>query len=56
MNAITKTSQIQVSRSSPAYWPVTFNNPPLTVMGPEFVLEFRCIMTALETNEEVRLT
>jgi enoyl-CoA hydratase/carnithine racemase len=55
VNATTKTSQIQLSRPSPAYWRVTFNNPPLNVMGPEFVLEFRDIMTELEANEEVRV-
>ena len=36
----------QTHRSSARYWRVTFDNPPLNLMGPEFVLEFREIMTA----------
>jgi hypothetical protein len=55
VNATTKTAQIRLSRSSPAYWRVTFDNPPLNLMGPEFVLEFREIMTALETDEQVKV-
>ena len=47
MNAITKTAQIRLTRSSPACWRITFDNPPLNLMGPEFVLEFREIMTEL---------
>jgi enoyl-CoA hydratase/carnithine racemase len=47
--------QIQLSRSSPACWRVTFNNPPLNLMGPEFVSEFRNIMSALEASEELKV-
>ena len=46
MNATTKTAQLRISRSSPAYWRVTFDNPPLNVMGPQFVQEFREIEQA----------
>ena len=55
MNATTRTVQIRLTRSSPAYWRITFDNPPLNLMGPEFVLEFREIMTALETDEQVKV-
>jgi enoyl-CoA hydratase/carnithine racemase len=55
MKATTKTAQIRLSRSTPAYWRVTFDNPPLNLMGPEFVLEIREIVTALETDERVRV-
>jgi enoyl-CoA hydratase/carnithine racemase len=55
MNATTKTVQIQVSRPSPTCWRITFNNPPLNVMGPQFVQEFRAVMTAIESDEEVRV-
>ena len=46
MITTTKTAQINLTRSSPAYWRITFDNPPLNLMGPEFVREFREIMTA----------
>jgi enoyl-CoA hydratase/carnithine racemase len=55
VNVITKTRQIELSRFSAACWRVTFNNPPLNLMGPEFVLEFRGIMSTLETIEDVRV-
>jgi enoyl-CoA hydratase/carnithine racemase len=55
VNATTKTAQIRLTRASPAYWRVTFDNPPLNLMGPDFVLEFREIMTALETDEQVKV-
>ena len=55
MNATKKTSQIRLNRQSPAYWRVTFDNPPLNLMGPEFVLEFREIMATIETDEDVKV-
>jgi enoyl-CoA hydratase/carnithine racemase len=55
MGAIAKTAQVRLSRSSPGYWRVTFDNPPLNLMGPEFVLEFREIITAIETDEHVKV-
>ena len=48
-------AQIKLTRSSPRYWRVTFDNPPLNLMGPEFVLEFREIIAALETDQELRV-
>jgi enoyl-CoA hydratase/carnithine racemase len=55
VNATKKTSQIRLGRQSPAYWRVTFDNPPLNLMGPEFVLEFREIMATIETDEDVKV-
>jgi enoyl-CoA hydratase/carnithine racemase len=55
VNASTKTVQIRLNRSSPAYWRITFDNPPLNVMGPQFVKEFREIMTAIEADDQVKV-
>ena len=55
MNSTTKTAQIRLTRSSPAYCRVTFDNPPLNLMGPEFVLQFKEIMTQLETDDQVKV-
>jgi enoyl-CoA hydratase/carnithine racemase len=55
MDAKSKTTQIRLNRVSPAYWRVTFDNPPLNLMGPEFVLQMREIMTNLETDEQVKV-
>ena len=37
----TKATQVRLSKASPTQWRVTFDNPPLNLMGPEFVVEFR---------------
>src|SRR3954449_8377868 len=55
MITTTKTAQINLTRSSAAYWRITFDNPPLNVMGPQFVREFRDIMAAIEADEHVRV-
>ena len=55
MDATTKKAQIKVTRSSAAYWRVTFDNPPLNVMGPEFVREFREIIATVEADEDVKV-
>jgi enoyl-CoA hydratase/carnithine racemase len=55
MNTATKTGQINLSRSSAAYWRITFDNPPLNLMGPQFVREFRDIMSAIEADDQVRV-
>jgi len=55
MNSTAKTEQIHVNRQSSSYWRVIFDNPPLNLMGPEFVLQFREIMTEIENNENVRV-
>jgi enoyl-CoA hydratase/carnithine racemase len=55
VKATTKTAQIRLSRSSPAFWRITFDNPPLNVMGPQFVQEFREIVTAIEDDEQVKV-
>ena len=55
MSTTAKTAQIKVTRTSPAFWRITFDNPPLNLMGPQFVLEFREIVTAIETDEQVKV-
>src|SRR3954449_527014 len=54
MITTTKTAQINLTRSSAAYWRVTFDNPPLNVMGPQLVREFREIITTVEADKDVR--
>src|SRR5947208_9026418 len=49
------TAQLQVRKVSPQYWRVVMNNPPLNLMGPTFVLQFRDVMAAIETDENVKV-
>src|SRR3982750_3560675 len=51
----TKNAQICLTRRSPGYWRVTFDNPPINVMGPEMVREFQEVIDALEADEDVRV-
>jgi enoyl-CoA hydratase/carnithine racemase len=50
-----KTAQIRLNRTSPGYWHVTFDNPPLNLMVPQFVQEFREIIAAIEADEHIRV-
>jgi enoyl-CoA hydratase/carnithine racemase len=49
------TAQVRLNRVSPTYWRVILNNPPLNLMGPEFVLQFRQVMTQIESDEQLRV-
>jgi enoyl-CoA hydratase/carnithine racemase len=55
MQAKTENAQIRVTRSSSACWRVTFDNPPLNVMGPQLVREFGEIITAVEADKAVKV-
>jgi len=54
-NAPAKPAQIGLTRRSPAYWRVTFDNPQINVMGPETVELFQEVINALESDEHVRV-
>src|SRR5438876_4953137 len=49
------TRQILLTRHSPAYWRVTFHHPPLNIFGPETIPQLNEIITALETDEHVKV-
>src|SRR5881409_77556 len=49
------TKQILLTRRSPAYWRVTFDHPPLNIFGPETIPQLNEIITALETDEQVKV-
>src|SRR5215467_7619187 len=50
-----KNTQVHLTRRSPTYWRVTFDNPPLNIFGPEAILEMKEIITAVETDEQVKV-
>jgi enoyl-CoA hydratase/carnithine racemase len=51
----TTIAQIRIAKRSPAYWRVTFDNPPLNVMGPKLVQEFQNLIGAIEADKDVRV-
>jgi enoyl-CoA hydratase/carnithine racemase len=48
-------AQIRLTRRTPAYWRVTFDNAPLNVMGPPMVREFTALIDAIEADDDVRV-
>lgn len=48
-------SQIRLTRHTPAYWRVTLDNPPLNVMGPDMVRQFQALIDTIERDEAVRV-
>src|SRR5213080_1105569 len=55
MNSATKSAQVRLDRVTPSYRRVVLDNPPLNLMGPEFVLQIREIVTALENDDRVKV-
>ena len=53
--ATTKTTEVHLVRRSPTYWRVTFDHPPLNIFGPETIPQLNEIITALETDEQVKV-
>ena len=47
--------QIYLTRRSPHYWRVTINHPPLNIFGPDTIPQLNEIITAIETDERVKV-
>jgi len=55
MTASTIAKQIHLEQHSPSYWRVTFDHPPLNIFGPQNIPLLNEIITALETDEQVKV-
>ena len=49
------TPRVLLERRLPSYWRVTFDHPPLNVFGPETIPQLNAIITALETDDHVKV-
>lgn len=47
--------QIRLERRLPSYWRVTFDHPPLNIFGPETIPQLNEVITALETDQQVKV-
>jgi enoyl-CoA hydratase/carnithine racemase len=54
-HAATKTAEIRLARRSPEYWRVTIDHPPLNIFGPEMLPQVGAIITAIETDAQVKV-
>ena len=55
MDAKTTRTQILINRPSKACWRVTFDNPPLNVMGPEMVRQFQALIDDIEADDDLKV-
>ena len=55
MRDIANTRQVRLERCLPSYWRVTFDNPPLNIFGPESIPPLSEVISALETDEDVKV-
>src|SRR5258705_8341088 len=55
VSKVANSRQIRFVRRTPSYWRVTFDNPPLNIFGPETIPELNEIVTALETDKDVKV-
>ena len=50
-----KAAQVRLNRVTPSHCRVVLDNPPLNLMGPEFVWQIREIVTTLENDDRVKV-
>src|SRR5260370_25331089 len=51
----TSKKQIHLTRRSPEYWRVTLDHPPLNIFGPTTIPQLNEVITAIETDEDVKV-
>lgn len=55
MHALAQQQQIRVTRSTPEYWRITFDNPPFNIFGPDTVPQLNAAITQLEQDPRVKV-
>jgi enoyl-CoA hydratase/carnithine racemase len=55
MPSAAKAAQVRLNEVTPSHRRVVLDNPPLNLMGPEFVLRIREVVTALENDDQVKV-
>jgi enoyl-CoA hydratase/carnithine racemase len=55
MKSVKNNEQIRLERRTRFYWRVTFDHPPLNIFGPETIPQLNKIVTALETDDDVKV-
>src|ERR1700733_7140163 len=53
--AATRAAQVRINRVTDSYCRVVLDNPPLNLMGPEFVWQIREVVTALENDDRAKV-
>src|SRR5271154_6957485 len=48
-------TQFSVTDVSPAYWRISFSNPPTNLQDPDTILEFQELVTRMESNDGLKV-
>jgi enoyl-CoA hydratase/carnithine racemase len=48
-------THLRVTAHSPTLWEVTFDNPPVNVIGPDMMRDLKDLLTELESNSTVNV-
>src|SRR5229473_2197588 len=48
-------THLRLTEESPTLWRVTFDNPPVNVIGPDMIADLKDLLTELETNTTVNV-
>lgn len=48
-------AQIKLDKRTPAYWRVTFDNPPFNIFGPETIPQMEKVVAAIESDPNLRV-
>jgi enoyl-CoA hydratase/carnithine racemase len=48
-------AQIKVDKRTPAYWRVTFDNPPFNIFGPETIPQMEKVVAEIESDPNLRV-
>ncbi|MRG55329.1 enoyl-CoA hydratase/isomerase family protein [Phyllobacterium sp. SYP-B3895] len=54
-DAVQEHVQIKVDKRTPAYWRVTFDNPPFNIFGPETIPQMEKVVAAIESDSNLRV-
>ncbi len=48
-------THLKLTVESPTFWRVTFDNPPVNVIGPQLMSDLKTLLTELESNDTVNV-
>src|SRR6202049_147960 len=51
----TELNQFTVSEITPAYWQISFSNPPINLQDPDTILELQELVGTFETDDALRV-
>jgi len=55
VSSISTKQQIKIEKRTPAYWRVTFDNPPFNIFGPETIPQMEKVVAEIESDANLRV-